>query len=81
MDNPVIFQILLALVAIFFMFLTYMNTKTWRWLHVTMTFLVFLAIIPFGVYAALVRMLFPTTWADLRLLVGSMAPARLRRGR
>jgi hypothetical protein len=53
MDNPVIFQILLALVAIFFMFLTYMNTKTWRWLHVTMTFLVFLAIIPFGLYAAL----------------------------
>ncbi|MCI0361079.1 MAG: hypothetical protein L0211_21580, partial [Planctomycetaceae bacterium] len=53
MDNPIIFQILLALVALFFIFLTYMNTKTWRWLHVTMTFLVFVAVIPFGVYAAL----------------------------
>jgi len=53
MDNPIIFQILLALVALFFIFLTYMNTKTWRWIHVTMTFLVFVAVIPFGVYAAL----------------------------
>jgi hypothetical protein len=53
MDNPIVFQILLALVALFFIFLTYMNTKTWRWLHVTVTFLVFVAVIPFGVYAAL----------------------------
>jgi hypothetical protein len=53
MDNPIIFQILLALVALFFIFLTYMNTKTWRWLHVTVTFFVFVAVIPFGVYAAL----------------------------
>jgi hypothetical protein len=53
MDNPIIFQILLALVALFFIFLTYMNTKTWRWVHVTMAFLLFVAVIPFGVYAAL----------------------------
>ncbi len=53
MDNPIIFQILLALVALFFIFLTYMNTKTWRWLHVTVAFFVFIAVIPFGVYAAL----------------------------
>jgi hypothetical protein len=52
MDNPIIFQILLALVVLFFIFLTYMNTKTWRWLHVTVTFFVFIAVIPFGVYAA-----------------------------
>jgi len=53
MDNPIIFQILLALVALFFIFLTYMNTKTWRWLHVTITIFLFIACIPFGVYAAL----------------------------
>src|SRR5688500_10398476 len=53
MDNPIIFQILLALVALFFIFLTYMNTKTWRWLHVTITIFLFIAVIPFGVYAAM----------------------------
>ena len=53
MDNPIIFQILLALVALFFIFLTYMNTKTWRWLHVTITIFLFIACIPFGVYAAM----------------------------
>jgi hypothetical protein len=53
MDNPIIFQILLALVALFFIFLTYMNTKTWRWLHVTIAIFLFIAVIPFGVYAAM----------------------------
>jgi hypothetical protein len=53
MDNPIIFQILLALVALFFIFLTYMKTKTWRWLHVTIAILLFIALIPFGVYAAM----------------------------
>ncbi|MCU0877166.1 MAG: hypothetical protein MUF06_05155 [Pirellulaceae bacterium] len=54
MDNPILYQIVLALVALFFIFVTYMNTKTWRWLHVTIMFLLFVAIIPFGVYAGLV---------------------------
>ncbi|MEX2175497.1 MAG: hypothetical protein WD872_14130 [Pirellulaceae bacterium] len=53
MDNPIIFQILLGLVVIFFIFLTVMNTKTWRWVHVTMTFFVFATVIAFGVYAAM----------------------------
>lgn len=53
MDSPIIFQILLALVALFFIFLTYMNTKTWRWLHVTITIFLFIACIPFAVYAAM----------------------------
>jgi hypothetical protein len=53
MDNPIIFQVLAALVVLFFIYLTYMNTKTWRWLHVTMTFLVFVASFAFCVYAAM----------------------------
>jgi hypothetical protein len=53
MDNPIIFQVLAALVVVFFIYLTYMNTKTWRWLHVTMTFLVFVASFTFCVYAAM----------------------------
>ncbi|MDX1946517.1 MAG: hypothetical protein SFU86_14040 [Pirellulaceae bacterium] len=53
MDNPLLFQILLVLVGLFFIFLTYMNTKTWRWLHVMFTFLVFGASIAFTVYASL----------------------------
>jgi len=53
MDNPIIFQVLAALVVLFFIYLTYMNTKTWRWLHVTMLFLVFIASFAFCVYAAM----------------------------
>ena len=49
----IVFQILLGALAIFFIFVTYMNTKTWRWPHVTMTFFVFVASIVFLVYAAL----------------------------
>ena len=39
----IIFQVLGAVLALFFIFLTYMNTKTWRWVHVTIMFLVFVA--------------------------------------
>ena len=49
----IIFQVLGVLLALFFIFLTYMNTKTWRWLHVTMTFFVFAAVVTFCVYAAM----------------------------
>lgn len=51
--SPLIYQILLALVALGFIFLTYLNTKTWRWVHVTVTFLVFVASVTFCVYAAM----------------------------
>jgi prefoldin subunit 5 len=47
-----IFQILGGLLAIFFIFLTVMNTKTWHWLHVTMMFLVFAAACAFAPLAA-----------------------------
>ncbi|HZN35844.1 MAG TPA: hypothetical protein VFB80_18570 [Pirellulaceae bacterium] len=51
-EYAIIFQVLAALVALFFIFLTYMNTKTWKWVHVTMTFMVFAAAIAFCFYAA-----------------------------
>jgi hypothetical protein len=52
-EYAIIFQVLGALAALFFIFLTYMSTKTWRWLHVTATFFVFAATIAFCVYAAM----------------------------
>lgn len=53
MDNAIIFQVLGVLLVLFFGFITYMNTKTWKWVHVTFLVLVFLAIPAFGVYAAM----------------------------
>jgi hypothetical protein len=52
-EYAIIFQVLAALLALFFIFLTYMNTKTWRWVHVTMMVLVFSASIAFCFYAAM----------------------------
>jgi hypothetical protein len=48
-----IVQILAVVLILFFCFVTYMNTKTWRATHVTFMFLVFGAAITFSVYAAL----------------------------
>src|SRR5215218_1385058 len=52
-EYAIIFQVLGALAALFFIFLTYMSTKTWRWLHVTATFFVFGATVAFCIYAAM----------------------------
>lgn len=52
-QNAILFQVLGVVLALFFIFLTYMNTKSWRWLHVTATFLVFCAAATFVVYASL----------------------------
>jgi len=41
MDNPVIYQALGGLLVLFFLFLIYMFTKTWRWFHVVCMFFVF----------------------------------------
>src|SRR5262245_58512306 len=49
----IIFQVLGVLLALFFIFLTYMNTKTWRWVHVMMTFCVVGAAVAVCVYAAM----------------------------
>ncbi len=53
MDNPIIYQALGALLVLFFFFLTYMFTKTWRWFHVVCTFFVFGASIAFCCYVAM----------------------------
>ena len=53
MDNPVIYQALGALLVLFFFFLTYMFTKTWRWFHVVCMFFVFGASVAFTCYAAM----------------------------
>jgi hypothetical protein len=52
-DFAIIFQVVGGLLALFFIFLTYMNTKSWRWVHVTFMFLVFAATIAFSIYAAM----------------------------
>ena len=46
-DYAIIFQVLGAVIALFVIFLTYMSTKTWRWVHVTFMFLVFVASVAF----------------------------------
>jgi hypothetical protein len=51
-DYAIIFQGLAGLLALFFIFLTYMNTKTWRWVHVTAMFFVFAASLAFLYFAA-----------------------------
>src|SRR5947207_1783490 len=53
-EYAIIFQVLGAVVALFVIFLTYMSTKTWRWVHVTFMFLVFVASFTFCIYAAMV---------------------------
>src|SRR4029453_165444 len=53
-EYAIIFQVLGAVVALFVIFLTYMSTKSWRWVHVTFMFLVFVASFTFCIYAAMV---------------------------
>lgn len=53
MDNVVIVQVLAVLLFLFFCFVTYMNTKTWRATHVTFMFLTFAATLAFVVYASM----------------------------
>jgi hypothetical protein len=52
-EYAIIFQVLGAVLALFFIFLTYMSAKTWRWVHVTFLFLTFVASIVFCLYAAM----------------------------
>ncbi|WP_254507401.1 hypothetical protein [Anatilimnocola floriformis] len=53
-DNAIVFQVVGVVLVLFFGFITYMNTKTWRWLHVTILFFVFAMVPTFWVYAAMV---------------------------
>jgi hypothetical protein len=52
--NPLVVQILVGLLAIFFIFLLVMCWKTWRVSHVIFSFLVFAGAVTFVVFAALV---------------------------
>jgi hypothetical protein len=60
-DSAIIFQVLGVIGLLFFFFLTFMNTKTWHWLHVTMMFFVLAAAATFMVFAAL-ELKTRTTW-------------------
>jgi hypothetical protein len=51
--NGLIFQIVGVMLILFFIFLTYMNSKTWKIVHVLMLFLVFGATIASAIYASL----------------------------
>jgi hypothetical protein len=53
MSNPVLYQALGILLILFFLFLIYMFTKTWRWFHVLCAFSVFAASIWFICCAAM----------------------------
>lgn len=53
-NEVIIVQILAVVLILFFCFVTYMNTKTWRATHVTFLFLVFGAALAFSVYASLI---------------------------
>src|SRR5437762_334478 len=53
-NEVIIVQILAVVLILFFCFVTYMNTKTWRATHVTFLFLVFGAALAFSVYTSLI---------------------------
>lgn len=63
-EYAIIFQALGAILALFFLFLTYMNVRTWHWSHVTATFLVFVAS---GVYCFYAAQVLKTRAAWLKL--------------
>lgn len=63
-EYAIIFQALGAILALFFLFLTYMNVRTWHWSHVTATFLVFVASGVYCFYAAQVHKT-RTAWLKL----------------
>ena len=53
MNNPIIYQVVGGLLILFFLYLTYMFTKTWRWLQVTTMFFIFAAVICLTVFTAM----------------------------
>ena len=53
MNNPVLWQVGIGVLSLFFFFLMYMFTKTWRWFHVTVMFFVYCASIATVVYVSL----------------------------
>lgn len=53
MNNPVLWQAGIGVLTLFFFFLMYMFTKTWRWFHVTMMLFVYGASIATVVYVSM----------------------------
>ena len=53
MNNPVLWQAGIGVLTLFFFFLIYKFTKTWRWFHVTMMFFVYCASIATVVYVSM----------------------------
>lgn len=49
----IVFQVLGVLLVLFFGFVTYMNTKTWKWVHVTFLLMVFFMVPTYAVYASM----------------------------
>lgn len=49
----IVFQVLGVLLVLFFGFITYMNTKTWKWVHVTFLLMVFFMVPTYAVYASM----------------------------
>ncbi len=50
MNNPVLWQVGIGLLTLFYFYLMYMFTKTWWWFHVTIMFFVYFASIATVVY-------------------------------
>jgi hypothetical protein len=63
-EYAIIFQALGAILALFFLFLTWLNVRTWHWSQVTATFLVFVAS---GVYCFYAAQVLKTRAAWLKL--------------
>ena len=53
MNNPVLWQAGIGVLTLFFFYLMYMFTKTWRWFHVTMMFFVYCTSIATVVYVSM----------------------------
>jgi len=53
MNNPVLWQVGIGVLTLYFFFLMYMFTKTWRWFHVTMMLFVYGASIATVVYVSM----------------------------
>ena len=52
MNSPIIYQVIFGLLFLFFCYLTYMFTRTWRWPQVTVSFFLFVTAIAFCFNAA-----------------------------
>ena len=47
MNSPIIYQVIFGLLFLFFCYLTYMFSRTWRWPHITVCFLLFVSTMAF----------------------------------